>query len=87
MVFGFPRIREHFDWAPGADGIRRNWLSAASASSWPHAVAKLTNKVGLECLQARPGCRNGLGIVIADFPGNDLIEHCIRHSTETASHF
>ena len=82
-----PRIREHFDWSRGADGIRRNWLSAASASSWPHAVAKLTNRVGLESLHALPPCRNGLGIVIADFPGSELVEQCIRHSTETARHF
>ena len=83
-----PRIREHFDRAPAMEGvIRRNWLSAASASSWPHAVAKRTNQVGLDCLRAAPGSRGGLGIVVADFPGSELIEQCIRHSTETAAHY
>jgi 1-phosphatidylinositol phosphodiesterase len=83
-----PRIKEHFERVKGMDGcIRRNWLSAASASSWPHAVAKLTNQAGLDCLKGHECCRNGLGIIIADFPGSELIEHCIRHSRETASHF
>lgn len=61
-----------------------NFCSGVGGGCLPYTCARDTNEAAMDFIQSwlrgmtPTSCREGFGIVVADFPGNELIEACIN---------
>jgi len=79
-------IRRHMQKASAAnEGLWINFLSGASALCYPYTAARHTNYAAMVALQ-RMKFPSSCGMIVADFPGIELIRACIHLNLSDTCH-